>query len=69
MDLLPREQWTDFSHRMILHGRRICDARKPRCGVCIAREGCPMRQDVSKPRKLLNKKSITTAKRRRKAAR
>jgi len=45
MDLLPRAGWTAFSHRVILHGRRICDARKPKCAVCSIRELCPSRQD------------------------
>ena len=69
MSILPRSTWTDFSHRVILHGRRICSARKPRCEVCNLREGCPMRQDVPKPRKLLDKKALTTPRRRRRARR
>lgn len=36
MALFPRSEWTDLSHRMILHGRRVCHARKPDC------EGCPV---------------------------
>lgn len=43
MDVLPRDGWTAFSHRTILHGRRICDARKPRCGECTLRDDCPGR--------------------------
>ena len=34
MRLLPAEEWTLFSHRVIFHGRRICIARKPQCDVC-----------------------------------
>ena len=34
MRLLPPEEWTPFSHRVIFHGRRICIARKPKCEVC-----------------------------------
>jgi endonuclease III len=60
MELLPRGDWTVFSHRVILHGRRICDARKPRCAECSLRAGCPMRQDVKKPRRLLDKRTMTT---------
>ena len=41
MELVPREGWTSFSHRLILHGRRICDARKPKCGPCSLRDLCP----------------------------
>ncbi len=36
--LLPRSEWTMFSHRVIFHGRQVCHARKPACGACgIAR--------------------------------
>ncbi len=39
--LLPPEEWTGFSHRMIIHGRRICYARKPACERCEIRPLCP----------------------------
>ena len=39
--LLPPAQWGDFSLRVILHGRRVCDAKKPRCGECCLRQLCP----------------------------
>lgn len=36
--LLPRSEWTMFSHRVIFHGRQVCHARQPACGACgIAR--------------------------------
>ena len=38
---LPAAQWGDFSLRLILHGRRICDARAPRCGECVVEDICP----------------------------
>ena len=41
MKLLPEEEWINFSHRLIWHGRRICVARKPRCGECPIAESCP----------------------------
>ena len=41
MEMLPPKEWTIFSHRMIFHGRQICDARKPRCGECPMRKFCP----------------------------
>ena len=41
MDLVPREEWTDFSHLLIFHGRRICVARKPKQDVCTLCELCP----------------------------
>lgn len=39
--LLPQEEWINFSHRLIHHGRRICIARKPRCGECMLLAICP----------------------------
>lgn len=39
--LLPATEWTGFSHRLILHGRRICHARKPRCERCTLQDLCP----------------------------
>jgi endonuclease-3 len=39
--LLPPEEWIDFSHRLIWHGRRICMARKPVCPECKLADICP----------------------------
>lgn len=39
--LFPRREWTDLSHRIIFHGRRVCHARKPACGVCLLAHDCP----------------------------
>lgn len=39
--LLPRAAWGDFSLRLILHGRRVCDAKAPRCDVCVLEDVCP----------------------------
>jgi endonuclease-3 len=41
MDLLPRDEWTFAGHALILHGRRVCVARKPRCSACGLAEWCP----------------------------
>lgn len=41
MALFPRAAWIDLSHVLIHHGRRICAARKPRCGECPVRASCP----------------------------
>jgi endonuclease III len=46
--LLPQE-WTGFSHRLIIHGRRVCHARKPKCGSCALREWCPSRDTAVRP--------------------
>jgi endonuclease-3 len=34
MEILPRKEWIDFSHRLIHHGRKICIARRPKCREC-----------------------------------
>jgi endonuclease-3 len=39
--LLPPAEWTGFSHRLILHGRRVCNARKPACARCELGSLCP----------------------------
>jgi endonuclease-3 len=39
--LLRPEEWTGFSHRLILHGRRVCYARKPACPKCVLLDLCP----------------------------
>ncbi|RVW01043.1 endonuclease III [Rhodococcus spongiicola] len=39
--LIERKEWTDLSHRVIFHGRRVCHARKPACGVCVLAKDCP----------------------------
>ncbi len=40
MNLIPRDRWISFSHQMILHGRRVCQARKPLCGQCPVESSC-----------------------------
>jgi endonuclease-3 len=39
--LFDKRDWTGLSHRMIWHGRRICNAKKPACGVCPLAKWCP----------------------------
>jgi len=41
MPIIPKERWTLFSHWLILHGRRVCNARKPRCSTCPIAAYCP----------------------------
>ena len=41
MPLFPRSSWTLLSHLLIWHGRRVCDAKKPRCADCVLRRICP----------------------------
>ncbi|MDD4188890.1 MAG: endonuclease III [Eubacteriales bacterium] len=40
MELLPKEKWNKFCHQLILHGRSICNARKPKCEICELRKLC-----------------------------
>ncbi|MDP9240721.1 MAG: endonuclease III [Actinomycetota bacterium] len=40
-ELIPKREWTDLSHRLIWHGRRVCHARRPACGVCPLARWCP----------------------------
>lgn len=40
-DIVPKRDWTLFSHLLILHGRTICTARKPNCPECPIAEYCP----------------------------
>ncbi|MES4832414.1 endonuclease III [Streptomyces anthocyanicus] len=55
--LFPKSDWTDLSHHVIWHGRRICHARKPACGACPVAPLCPAygegETDPEKAKKLL----------------
>jgi endonuclease III len=44
MKVVPEEDWTVFSHLLILHGRRTCKARKPDCPNCVLNDICPSAQ-------------------------
>jgi endonuclease-3 len=41
IELLPKKDWIDFSHRLIWHGRRVCQARRPMCENCSLETFCP----------------------------
>ncbi len=41
MGMIPREEWINFAHRLIHHGRRVCQSRSPRCGECAFADLCP----------------------------
>jgi len=41
MKAVPREDWIWFAHALVLHGRAVCDARKPLCAVCPVEKLCP----------------------------
>lgn len=40
-ELFEPSDWTDLSHRLVYHGRRICHAKRPACGVCPVADLCP----------------------------
>jgi endonuclease III len=46
--IVPKEEWTGLSLRLILHGRRVCIARRPRCEECILNDFCP--SSTTRPR-------------------
>jgi endonuclease-3 len=41
MKIVPRGEWTKFANHLILHGRRVCIARKPDCPNCVLNDICP----------------------------
>ncbi len=41
MALAPREVWISLAHLFIFHGRRVCEARRPRCQACVVQDLCP----------------------------
>ena len=41
MKLFPRDDWALLSHLLIFHGRRVCIARRPKCGECVLADLCP----------------------------
>ncbi len=43
--LFPKRSWVDVGNRLVLHGRHVCTARKPRCGHCPVNEVCPSAAD------------------------
>ena len=55
--MFPRKDWTMLAHVLIFHGRRLCHAKKPACGVCPVAQWCPSygegELDAAKARKLL----------------
>jgi endonuclease-3 len=41
MQVVAKKDWIYYSHRMIHHGRQVCDARKPLCEECSMKRFCP----------------------------
>jgi endonuclease-3 len=48
MRLFPQERWLDVSDLLIHHGRRVCDARRPRCEDCVVEPLCPSSQEAGR---------------------
>ncbi len=44
LELVPLKDWTDFGNMLILHGRAVCEARRPKCPACPINHLCPSRQ-------------------------
>ena len=41
ISILPKKEWIRFSHMLIWHGRKLCDARRPKCEICFLNKLCP----------------------------
>lgn len=64
MPLFPQDDWTIVSHLLIFHGRQVCIARRPQCGVCVLGDLCPSAATASpKPRAIKGKKPAPKRKR------
>jgi endonuclease-3 len=63
--LVPKAEWTMFSHRVIFHGRRVCHARTPACGACAIAPLCPSygegETDTARAQKLVRPEEFFTA--------
>jgi endonuclease III len=67
MALIPAKEWTLYSHRVIQHGREVCDARRPLCAGCALREECPYPGSAQAKRAGSGRRTGTPGRRRRKA--
>jgi endonuclease III len=54
--MVPKEEWTGLSLRLILHGRRVCDARRPRCEECVLNDFCP--SSTTRPKRSRRKLAV-----------
>jgi len=48
--LFPSRAWVDMGHRLVLHGRYICQSRRPQCAACPLHELCPSAEDAPQGR-------------------
>lgn len=56
--MVPRADWTELSLRLILHGRRVCAARSPKCERCVLNDICPSAFKVDRKRAAAPKKAV-----------
>lgn len=49
LESIPRELWSTSHHWLIWHGRKVCDARKPKCGLCVLKQYCRHFSRTAKP--------------------
>ena len=54
--MVPKEEWTGLSLRLILHGRRVCIARRPRCEECVLNDFCP--SSLTRPKNRRRRKAV-----------
>ena len=47
-EIIPPEEGLNFCHRLVHHGRAVCDARAPKCEVCVLRNVCPSKDKPAK---------------------
>ncbi|MCH7973764.1 MAG: endonuclease III [Bacteroidetes bacterium] len=40
-ELIPKNNWINSSHLLATHGRNVCEARKPKCSICVLKDICP----------------------------
>jgi endonuclease III len=45
VQLIPKRYWIMLPHWLIFHGRRVCEARRPKCSECVLNDQCPSRID------------------------
>ncbi len=56
--MVPKDEWTGLSLRLILHGRRVCIARRPRCEECVLNDFCP--SSTTRPQNRRRKRAPST---------
>ncbi len=51
LEIVPRRHWLDFNFMLVNHGRKICQARKPKCPECVVQHLCPSAKSFLKAMK------------------